>query len=177
MADEKNNFEPFIDWDGLDEEMSNDLWSALREFELAKVTFLKERRPENAARLMIAQEKISEINDAIRNTLFTLPMMVHCAGEKIVGNDDDGREEIIQRCTRCGSTLQQWKDGWGTMVDGEVKKLEADDLIWWEPGKQIAKATNDTTTSLYEIPLDRPLEKHELMCPDFAGELGDERKN
>jgi hypothetical protein len=180
MPDDQN-FEPYIDWDDLSDEMADDLSSRLTRFRKVSDLFIKEsnrkrrRRPEkiraHAAEMLRLQYELSALYQAIVQTLVTVPMMVHVAGEKKTEQCESiDHDHIVQRCTRCGSMLQSWHANTTVMTPLGPQEIDEEDVTWWTPGSTVAKS-GDTggppMLHMYEIE-DRELEKHEMVCVDLA---------
>lgn len=162
------NFEPYIDFDAIDDRMTDDLHEAASAYKQATESFMKEKSKENAANLLRTQHRITEIAHAINASLYTQPVMVHIAGEKSHDSDEDGRDQAIQRCKRCGSVLQIWKTGWAAMTPAGPHRLEEEDLPWWEEDDLVAKNSDNESMTMYEIEKNRDLEKHEFPCLDLT---------
>jgi hypothetical protein len=124
MPDDQQNFEPYIDWNGLTDEMAWDLVEKLVPYKLANERLIKQatrrwRKPnlrkmrEATVELLQLQSELGSLNEAIIRTLVTIPMMIHVAGPKTVEECDSGthNEHRVQRCARCGSVLQMWQEG------------------------------------------------------------------
>lgn len=161
-------FEPFIDWDEFDDEMLGDLSTAYDQFRAAQKRFDKKKTKENAIALLKTQLEISDIATAVHRTLFTVPVMVHVAGEKAFTQDDDGGTVITQRCTRCGSVLQDWKAGYHSMTPAGPMPIGQDDIPWWDAGDIVGKSGDENESmTVYQIDPERNLEKHERECYAF----------
>jgi hypothetical protein len=166
------NFEPYMDWGAIDQEMSDDFHAAMVEQLRARAAFEAENTPANAAALLKATVEVSEVGDRISRTIWTLPMMVHVAGEKRVEecpDCDDRHERVVQRCSRCGSMLQMWHDSILVMTERGPAPMPEESIPWWDVGSNIAKSNDDEmgTMSMYEIK-DREFDKHEMICPDLS---------
>lgn len=164
--------EPFIDWDGIDDQMAKDLREKLRAFRQAQVALdvcdLTEGSHfrSKAADLMRTQEGLASVVTAIRNTLYTVPMIVHVAGAKSTGHDEDGEERIVQRCKRCGSILQIWLESYLRMTPQGPLEIPSDDMVWWQEGEIVAKSASEDR-QMYRVK-DRELEDFERPCPDLT---------
>lgn len=167
------NFEPYIDWDSVSAEMSNDMHAKLTEYKAAIKDFEEFNTPANCARVLKTQFELSNLSSVIHQSLFTLPVMVHIAGEKISEVDPEEHNAVVQRCTRCGSVLQSWCEAFSILTPLGPRHLEESDLPWWEPGQIVAKATDDDSMTMYEIEKGRKLEKHEKECVDLTGLEGE----
>lgn len=159
-----SSFEPFIDWDEMSDEMLHDLSTAYREFRKAQKSFDRRQTKENAIALLKGQHEMSDIATAIFRTLHTVPVMVHIAGEKTTATEDE-QEVIRQRCTRCGSVLQQWMSGYHAMTPAGPIPMDEGDLPWWDPGDIVAKSGDENESmTMYQIDPERELDKHEREC-------------
>lgn len=159
-----SNFEPYIDWDDFSDEMLADISSAYVTFRSAQKAFDKKKTKQNAVALLRSQMEIGSLAGAIHQALFTVPVMVHIAGEKTTTNDEEN-ETITQRCLRCGSVLQKWQDGYHAVTPAGPIPLTEEDMTWWEKGSIVAKAGDeDDSVTMYLIDPKRKLEKHEREC-------------
>ena len=159
-----SNFEPFIDWDDISDEMVADLAEAFERFRSSQEAFSKEKTKANAVEMLESQMAVSDVATAITHTLHTIPVMVHVAGPKVSAEEDD-QEAITQRCTRCGSILQKWMSGYHAITPGGPLPLTEDDLPWWDEGDIVAKSGDEhDSMTMYEVDPKRELEKHERQC-------------
>lgn len=162
------SFEPYFDWDGINDEMAEDLHRALSSQLETRANFLREPTRANAGRFLKATRKLSQIGQAIESTIWTLPVIVHEAGEKKIETDEEDDEVVMQRCRRCGSILQVWHEHIALMTPSGPQRIAEEDIPWWNPGAIIAKSDSDNgMMSMYEIE-GRELDKHEKICPDLA---------
>lgn len=166
------NFEPFIDYEGATPEMARDLHAALREHKDATRDFVADDEPDlgKAARLIEASHRTHCTLTAIIEALHTTPVMVHVAGPIQHETDpDDGDEHVIQRCTRCGSVLNFFRERF-LVLDPHTgpRPMEEDDVPWWDEGTLVAKANSSDGVGMYEIETDRSLDKHERECADLT---------
>lgn len=168
---EDRGFEPYIDWDAITDEMTDDLHKKVVEYKEAQDNFLAQKSKENASRLMRLQWELSRLGTAITHTIFTVPMMVHVAGPKAQSTKEDHTEEIIQRCKRCGSVLQIWQDKFLIPTPEGLQPVDPDQMPWWNEGDIVAKASDESGSTMYEIEEGRDLDPHERPCPDLAREL------
>jgi hypothetical protein len=173
VSDQKN-FEPFLDWGAITPEMAADLHENIVEFRRAQDLFLQDPTPEHAGAVLKPQFELTKIANAIHETIFTIPVMVHSAGQKTRETTDDDKESITQRCKRCGSILQRWVEGFAVMTPGGPVELDESNLPWWDEDDRVAKATGDGGMAMYEIEKNRELNKYELLCVDLAGMLPSE---
>jgi hypothetical protein len=166
------NFDPFLDWNAIDDEIAAELNKALKNYRRAMEAFAKMKRGDEdfarAAQVFLkTQLRLQRMASGVINHIYTVPVMVHVAGEKKVETNPDNEDQtgVLQRCARCGSILNLWREGM-MMLDPEEGPREVceEDLPWFEPGTVIAKAENNGSISLYPIEGDRELEKHEREC-------------
>jgi len=165
MAEDRN-FEPYIDWEDISDEMTSDFREKFLEYKKAQEMFTAHSSNENAARFLRIQFELSRLSAAIAQTLYTVPMMVHVAGPKVSGKDDDGEEQIVQRCKRCGSILQSWQPSMHFPTSEGPLQIPEDSMMWWEEDAGVAKSVRQGT--MYPIEGGRELEKHEKICPDLT---------
>jgi hypothetical protein len=178
---EDQNFEPYIDWEELSDEMADDLFSRIVRFRRVSDLFVKESKRKRrrrskkirayAAEMLKLQSELSAMHQAIMQTLVTIPMMVHVAGEKKAETCESSADDhVVQRCTRCGSMLQAWHANTMVMTPLGPQEIDEEDVTWWTPGSTVAKS-GDTggppMLHMYEIE-GRELEKHEMVCVDLA---------
>lgn len=161
------NFDPFLDYDAVSDEMAEDLYEGLSAYESAKAHLLaspvgSKERVKWARKVLEAQKETADTAGAIYETIYTIPMIVHEAGERKIETDDDGNEFTVQRCKRCASVLQSWAGTGEMTMFGQ--QIDVEDLPWWEDGDVVAKSgDSDYRLDLYLIE-DRPLEKYEYKC-------------
>lgn len=167
------NFDPYIDWQAMNEKMVDDFHDLLVRFKSAQDDLLKTKSKEKVIEVIKLQIEMSRISAAIQQTLFVMPVMVHVAGEKTKKLGEDGSEQVSQRCQRCGSVLQFWKEGYAAATPTGPIPLDEDDLPWWSKEDLVAKATNDSSATMYGIDKERPLKKYEMSCPDLKSLTGD----
>lgn len=172
------NFDPFIDWEGITPEMVDDIHATLKEFRAAQESFLRTASSEDAAAMLRNQWDLTRTIEAITQTLYTIPVMVHVAGEKKIEEDEQWGEITRQRCVKCGSVLGEWMERMMILTPVGPKQVEEEDLPWWTPGQRVAKAgtqgEDDQSMRLYLVE-DRELDKHEMPCVDLQdlfGQLG-----
>jgi hypothetical protein len=166
--DKDQNFDPYIDWSGITQEMVDDFHGTMVKFRKASDQFLEKPNKEDLAAVLRTQSDLSSNFHAIMATLYTVPAMVHVAGERVQEELEDGRHEY-QRCTRCGSTLAYWRSGLMTRTSEGETEITEDNIAWWEPGDVVAKAiVQDVGGELYLVS-NRELEPHEKFCPDLSG--------
>jgi len=170
-----SGFEPFFDYDKLTQEMTEVLHHAATRFNLARDTFI--RNPPNTRLcidLLRAERAFDRTIDEVSRELWTLPVMVHVAGQREteVCEDCGEGERIIQRCKRCGSTLHLWHEHLMVLTPEGPAELEEDDIPWWEEDTLVAKGTDGPRMTMYSIHPDRRLEKHEMECVSLV-DIGD----
>lgn len=158
------NFEPYFDWAEISQEMATDLYDVIADYETAKKNFLKHRSPDAAGKFLEQQHKLSGVADAIYQTIYTKPVMVHVAGARV----DDDDENVVQRCKLCGSILQLWHDGLVQMTGDGPRQVTPDDMEWWDEGDRVAKSHEPMSMNMYLVAPGRDLEKHELPCPNLS---------
>jgi hypothetical protein len=157
------SFEPFFDYDQINDEMAADIREAYVELRAAQDTLISSTDSQEilaaAKSLLEWQNEISIIARSINEEIFTLPAMVHVAGdvsaeEDVDFDNDDVSMIYVQRCERCGSNLH--------FADSEMDP-------YFEVGEQVGKIVmNQSMTkrigeTLYRIG-DRDLEPHEFEC-------------
>lgn len=173
MAD---NFDPYLDWDKVDQEVTDDLYDALASYERDRETFLKNKTIDNAKKVLRSHNAITEVSIAVHDYIYTIPVMVHEAGTKKRELDPDYPEEgevTVQRCKRCGSILHAWREGVGVMTNDGPKEISEDDIPWWDVGDIVAKATGpEGAIGMYLIDPDHQLEKHEMKCVSLVDLVG-----
>lgn len=171
------NFDPFIDYESVNEEMAADLHQAMRAQREAAQDFVSDDEPDlaKAAKFLEITNDVNSTVGAIMETLYTLPVMVHVAGERKEENnpDDESEQGVVQRCKRCGSVLHFWREGIAIFTPEGPRMLQEDDVPWWEEGTLVAKGQSDSTLAMYEIEEKRELEKHERECLDMNSLVGD----
>lgn len=154
-----SGFEPFFDYEEINEEMSSDLKKSLEVFRKAQDDLVAAKTPDRgivcARRLLEAQNKLSLIARAINETIYTVPVMVHEAGKVKTETESDGTSFRVQRCDRCGSEL--------------IAADDDDSGDFFDVGNQIAKSSVSKKINpknrreMYYIG-DRDLRKHEFEC-------------
>jgi hypothetical protein len=170
MASDKRNFDPYIAWEDISDVMVDDLHAKIVEYKKAQDDFLTEKNRENASRLMRLQFELNVIATGIHKTLYRMPVMVHIADEKIETHEEE--HEIKQRCARCGSILQFWKEGMAIVTPAGPIGVSEDDISWWDPGDIVAKATDDEGMTVYQVDPKRSLDKWERECVDLSEVVG-----
>ena len=168
------DFEPHIDWDDISDEMATDLHRNVVALKRAQDRLLAyQGLPEGeglrllAANLLRAQQDLSTTAVAIQTTLYVVPMVVHVAGGRGCMTDDDGNEQVVQRCKRCGSVLQVWIEGFHRVTPEGPCKFSCDQFDWKKEGEIVAKAAHANAHRMYQIE-DRELEEFERQCPDLT---------
>ena len=171
---ENESFEPYVDWDGLTEEMSADFHEIYVSYREAAQKFLKSGVREDAVELLRLQADLGGLNEAITRTLIVIPAMVHVAApvkSEPCEDHDDHDDHTVQRCSRCGSVLQFWREGLAILTPGGPHVIPEEEIKWWPEGATIAKATDDDGPStMYQIE-DRALERYEMLCVDLASQF------
>jgi hypothetical protein len=168
------NFDPFPDWEKVDQEMADDLHQEVVGQQRALKVFESEPTPENAAALIEFYTKTQATVAAIITAIWTQPVMVHVAGERKweKNPDDDDQEALLQRCTRCKSVLNFWFDSMMTVGEDGPRPIDQEEIPWWENGEFVAKGDGESGYSMYLIEKGRELEKHEFECvgmPELEG--------
>lgn len=166
------NFDPFLDHDAITDEMASDLASDMDRFENAKQEFRSTKSKDSAGKMLDAQADLTATIQAIQETIFTQPVMVHEAGEKAEFVDEEGHDTMIQRCKRCGSTLQFWHEGIVAMTPVGPQEISAEEVPWWSPGDVVAKSVEPGGMTMYEIDKTQKLDKHEMPCIDLSDLVG-----
>ena len=157
-----------MNFEDISVEMADDLYEGIARYEAAKKILLQSGAKERiraARELLGAQKEMSDTANAIYETIWTVPMMVHTAGPAKDEQDDQGNSYTVQRCSRCGSVLQSFN---AEGIQAALYGLEeAEDLPWWTEGDLVAKSgDSDYKLSLYLIE-DRDLEPFEYECVDL----------
>lgn len=155
------SFDPFFDYEKIDEDMALDLRDVLIDLREAQEDLLAS----NSAKEQIAlAKKVMEYSNEIRiltrdinEQILTVPALVHIAGET-VEEMDDGEIIYVQRCERCGSELS-------------VSDMEDDEFF--TAGTKVGKVISDdnaigmrSSIIMYRIG-DRKLDKCEYECLSF----------
>lgn len=165
--------EPYLDWDGITEEMAKDLHANFALFRQAQVDFANMNPLETealkaaAAKLLRSQHELQTVGGAIMATLYTVPVVVHVAGGRTEAADSEGNELVVQRCMRCGSVLRAWTEGLRSIGPEGSCEVTPDDMVWWDEGEIVAKSASDDDRQIYRVG-DRELEGHERTCPDLT---------
>jgi len=166
------NFDPFIDWEAIDDEIAADLNKAVKNYRRAQLGFAKMKRGDEdfakAAQVFLkSQLHLTRLANSVINHIYTVPVMVHIAGERKteVNPDDESSEGILQRCARCGSILHLFRDGL-MVLDPETgpREMQEEDLPWFDPGALVAKAETETGVQMYVLDDKHELKKHEREC-------------
>jgi hypothetical protein len=168
-------FEPFFDYDKFSPEMASDLYRAMIGFNHARDAFLRQPpSPRLGAEVIRTSREMDRTLDVICQSLWTLPVMVHVAGERQteVCEDCGNGERIVQRCKRCGSTLHLWHEHLFVLTPQGPAELEEEDIPWWDEDSLVAKGTDGGRMTMYRIDPDRTLEKHEMECVSLV-DIGD----
>lgn len=165
------SFEPFFDYAQIDAEMAQDLKEVYTDLRAAQDRLIKSTAEneilEAAKTLLECQNEISIIARSINEEIFTVPAMVHVAGEVLMeDNPEDGYDDFlyVQRCERCGSNLH--------FCDFEMEP-------YFDVGEKVAKVvvsrspSGRSGESLYRIG-DRDLEPYEFECVSLKNIFGGE---
>jgi hypothetical protein len=162
-----SSFEPFFNYEKLTPKMAKDLRDAVVRHRLATDSLI--RSPVNIKQSVAAIEAaydVESVIDTIRSAIWTVPVMVHLAGEKQFETCEhcEYAEQVIQRCKRCGSTLHLWHEHLGVLTPDGPRELGPDDVPWWDENEIVAKAHFGSAMTMYSIDPSRLLEKHEMEC-------------
>jgi len=170
--EDMNTFDPFYDFDAITDEMILDLHKAVVGYKQSARRFEAMRSKREAISVLKTQLEVQETYDAIMRAIWTIPAMVHIAGQKrSETHPKSGAEATVQRCQRCGSMLQLWHDGMIVMDDEGPTEVDEEAVSWWNEGEIVAKATHAGGMHMYEIG-DRELHHYEHECVDIKGVLG-----
>jgi hypothetical protein len=169
-----SNFDPYFDYESLNDEMVDDLHKALRRYYVIQQDISSSESTSKAKvkELLESFDEVTNVMTDVKRAVYTVPSMVHKAGPKKweTNPDDEDQEAVVQRCSRCGSVLSWWNEGvMGMGEDGRPRVLEEDDIPWWDEGATVAKSTNDNMMGLYEVAQGRDLDKDERECVSLAG--------
>lgn len=174
------DFDPFLDWEAIDDEIAADFNKAIKQYRRATEAFAKMKRGDEdfaqAARTVLkCQMKVTRLSQGILSHIYTLPVMVHVAGERKneTNPDDPMQEGTLQRCSRCGSVLHFWHEGIIALTDQGPRPLTEEDVPWFEKGEIVAKGETQGGVSMYVIDPPRDLEKHERECVSLSDLVGD----
>ena len=166
------NFDPFLDWEAIDEEIASDINKHVKRHRrlMEQFALMKRGDPgfvEAARELMQQQHKTTTLMGQVMHHIYTVPAMVHIAGErKWEDNLDDNTEQgLIQRCARCGSPLGFFSEGMMVIDEdsGQPRPLVEEDVPWFTVGETIGKIDRDEGMTMYAIE-GRELFKHEREC-------------
>jgi ribosomal protein S27AE len=165
---EDMNFEPFFDYESVDERMASDLHSVITDYRKCCQRFESNGSVVNAVAVMKAQDELQHVYEAIKHSIFTVPALVHVAGpKKVETHPESGNEATVQRCSRCGSVIQLWHEHMIAMTGEGPRELDEDEVPWWKVGDVVAKCNHPAGMNLYEIE-NRPLKRHERECVDMS---------
>ena len=163
--------DPFIDWDHISAEMARDLYVVLRDLRSTQDEFLAIgpyhpglRR--KAAEVLQIQYRLGRVVEDIRSALYVMPMVVHVAGRRESAYED-GQEQMVQRCRRCGSMLQLWMEGFRMETPDGLCPVTSDDMEWWPENASVAKSADEHGRHMYRID-GRELRDYERPCPDLT---------
>ena len=167
-------FEPFIDWHGINDEMAQDLAKTVREFRSAQEAFARfddtstgDAFCKAAADMLLTQHELATTVNAIQSTLFIVPVVIHVAGIRMLEQDDETNDRVVQRCARCGSVLQMWVEGLIRPTPDGPQEISQGDMVWWGEGEVVAKAPAEGGNRMYPV-RDRELEEYEQPCPNLS---------
>jgi hypothetical protein len=160
------NFDPFPDWEKVDQEMADDLHAVVVQQREAVEAFEENKTPENAAELIRLYTETQATCEAIMRAIWTQPVLVHVAGEREWEKNpgDEDQEALLQRCQRCKSVLSFWFENMMMMADDGPRPMDQDEIPWWEKGEIVAKGEGENGFSMYLVEKGRELEKHEIEC-------------
>ena len=163
MTEAPTNFEPYMAWEKITDEMAAEMAEAVMTLRQSQKKLAFDRSPRAAAMVIQAQHDIAEVIEGICEKIWTVPAMVHIAGaptEEEFEHSPSG-EAVIQRCTRCASILHMWYRGMGFITPYGPQMIERDDVDWWQAGEMIAKTTEDQRMFAYKV---TEPEAHEMQC-------------
>lgn len=160
------SFDPYYDWSKVTDDHADDLKEFIQLLDDAKQDVLEHGDNEAAGEFLRVNAAMKDFYEEVLDEIFTVPVMVHVAGEKKIENhaDEPDIEVTVQRCQRCASPLQMWHEGMMGMTAEGLKRFEENEVPWWDEDKIIAKATSPTGIGMYEVESDRELEDHEREC-------------
>lgn len=171
------NFEPFFDYDAVPVELANELMEAVVRRRKAENNLTTTRAPRAAGELMKAIRDLNAIGEKIYQQIFTVPVMVHIAGERQWEEEEDNAPAgYCQRCSRCGSILNFWHENLVQMTPYGPQRVDVENAGWHDVGVIVAKGEVGMQYKLYEIPKDQPLKKHEREClamPEIDFDIGE----
>lgn len=160
-------FEPFHDYEQLDEEQAAEIREALAEYRKASDDLLEAEAADQqvvyAKRLLKTHQNTSKVIAGVNREIYTIPAMVHTAGE-VEYEEHEVLDMMIhiQRCERCGSVLHASpRESGGFFTPG--------DKIGKKSTKKLPKRSSyprgmmPTFDQMYYVG-ERDLEKHELEC-------------
>lgn len=157
------SFEPFFDYEAITEEIAQDLKDALEQLREAQEDLLSAQDAEGmvscAKDVVEAQNEIMFIHREINHHIYTVPAMVHVAGEPKL-EFEEGAPMYVQRCERCGSDLS---------------RSMQESYEHFTVGEQVGKSHMDRDKTKYETMYlvgDRDLYEHELECVSFKEIFG-----
>lgn len=166
------NFEPFFNYDKLTQEMADDLHRAMVKHRLASDTFIRLATPTKGKDVLESSYEVEMVIDEIRQAIWTIPVMVHLAGERKAETclDCGDEEGVVQRCKRCGSVLHAWNEHLAVLTPDGPRELEEDEVRWWDVDAIVAKGTSSGGSMLmYRIDPSRELERYEMECISLVG--------
>lgn len=160
-----SEFEPFFDYDKVNQEMADAFGQAIhRHKKIVEEIFRSGGKcsPKQLVEALKSNEECEEIVGAIKEDIFTIPVIVHVAEDPA---EDEESEGIVQRCARCKTVLSFWREGIQALTAEGPRQIDQEDVPWWDEGTLIAKTSSSQGIGMYEItPQDRKLERHEVEC-------------
>lgn len=161
------SFKPFHDYDQLDAEQAADLKEALARYRKAQDDLLAAHTADRqiicAQRVLEANQDAVAVIDEINKDIYTVPALVHTAGEiELEESDELGMSVYVQRCERCGSVLHaSSSDDRGFFDEG--------DRIAKKASKKLNRRANRRAMMIPDLNQmyfvgDRDLQKYELEC-------------
>jgi hypothetical protein len=175
------NFDPFIDYELLDQTRADGLHLAVRQYRDAVDAFVADEHASTLKARVVSQklEAMDKTATKIMSDLWTVPVMVHVAGEKKTEkNPDNPEHEVdIQRCQRCASILNFWHEDMAVELPDGFDGYDVDDDAeqdhhWWSPGDVVGKVGDESHIGVYSIDPKRELYKHERECVSLSELVG-----
>jgi hypothetical protein len=174
MPSEDRSFEPYFDWDAMPVELAEKMGDLLVEYRAAHDKLSEgDRSPQTIGSIIQMAEQLHDTEHDIKNAILRVPALVHVAGPVEEEYDEEHESEIvIQRCSRCRSTLAFWHEGFMAMTPMGPQRLGREDLPWFEPGAVVGKVEQGPSQTAYLID-DREPEDHEKECIDMEAAFSD----